>query len=104
MVQDLKINAPLGKSDHSIIQFNFICEDTNEAPQVRTMFHKGNYPKIIEELNINWEEEFNRYPDDVQRQWDYFKTKYHEAVDKHVPKKTMTVNGRQQKKNHRTTE
>ena len=53
---------------------------------------------MIEDLNINWEEEFEKYPNDVERQWDYFNSKYNQAVEKHVPRKIMTVNGKQIKK------
>ena len=98
MVKNLEIKAPLGKSDHSILEFEFQCEDTNEAPRIKTLYHKANYSKIIEELNVNWEEEFDKYPDDVERQWEYFNSKYNQAVSKHVPKKIMTVNGKQHKK------
>ena len=98
MVQELQIKAPLGKSDHSTLEFNYICDSTKEAPKIKTMYHKGNYSEMKEELNINWQDEFDKYPNDVERQWKFFNEKYQNAVDKHVPKKIMTVNGKNHKK------
>ena len=40
----------------------------------------------------------NKFPDNVDKQWNYFKTKYEEAVNEYVPKKTMMINGKTSKK------
>ena len=46
-----------------------------------------------EMLNIDWETEFPKYPDDVEKQWLYFKTKFTEAENACVPRNLVSVNG-----------
>ena len=98
MIDKLCLEAPLGKSDHSIIKFNFIAEKAHEAPKIQTLFHKGDYKALSEELNINWEEELNKHPGRVEDQWNIFKDKFDEAVKNHIPKKIMLINGKPAKK------
>ena len=92
MVDKICIEAPLGKSDHAIIKFNFIAEKLRNAPQIQTLYHKGNYDKMCEDLNIEWQNELNKFPDDVDKQWIFFKEKYENALDKYIPRKIMLVN------------
>ena len=87
MIDKISIEAPLGKSDHSIIKFNFIAEQISDAPKIQTLYHKGNYKAISDELNLDWESEMEAFSDDVDKQWLFFKQKYEEAVGKYVPKK-----------------
>ena len=47
MVEKVQIEAPLGKSDHAIIKFNFIADKINSAPQIQTLYNKGNYKKNV---------------------------------------------------------
>ena len=98
MIDKICIDAPLGKSDHAIIKFSFIAEKLQNVPQIQTLYHKGNYKKIGEDLDIDWQYEMNKFPNNVDKQWNYFKTKYEEAVNKYVPKKVMMINGKTSKK------
>ena len=49
-------------------------------------------------LNIDWELEFSKYPNDVEKQWSYFKTKFIKAENECVPRKIVSVNGNHSKK------
>ena len=80
MVSDLDILAPLGKSDHSIIKFNINCDMDYQKPQIKTLFNKGTYEGLRNKINsINWVEEFNKYPNDINKQWQFFCNVYSEA-------------------------
>ena len=38
------------------------------------MYEKGDYDKIKHDLNeIDWVTEFDKYPDDIEKQWKFFK-------------------------------
>ena len=51
-----------------------------------------------DQLDINWEDEFNKYPDDIEKQWDLFKKKFCEAEARCVPRKIVKINGNYSKK------
>ena len=99
MVSNLDILAPLGKSDHAIIKFTINCEMNYQQPQIKKLFNKGNYDGIKNKINsINWEEEFNKYPDDINKQWKFFCDIYADAEKTYIPRKTVYVNGKMNKK------
>ena len=86
MVSNLDILAPLGKSDHTIIKFTINCEMDYQQPQIKKLFNKGNYDGIKNEINsINWEKEFNKYPDDINKQWEFFCDIYADAEKRISP-------------------
>ena len=47
---------------------------------------------------INWEEEFDKYPLDVNKKWNYFKEKFAAAEAECVPRKMVYINGKFSKK------
>ena len=58
------------------------------------MFEKGDYNKFINIINgIPWEAEMNKYPEDINKQWDFFKTKFLEAESLCVPTKRVYIGG-----------
>ena len=63
------------------------------------MYQKGNYKKMNDILSwINWEEEFDKYPLDVNKKWNYFKEKSAAAEAECVPRKMVYMNGKFSKK------
>ena len=50
-----------------------------------------------DQLDINWEDDLNKYPDDIDKQWD-FKNKFCEAEARCVPRKIVKINGNDSKK------
>ena len=99
MIEDINIEAPLGNSDHSILKFKFKCSMQNAPPKMKTMLKKGNYARFNELMkSIDWKAEFDQYPDDINRQWDFFKSKYLEAEAQCIPKKLVYVDGKLSKK------
>ena len=99
MIDKLEINAPLGKSDHSVITFDFVAETPPQAPKVQVLFDKGDYTKISAMLNeVNWEDEMKKFEGDVEAQWKFLKDIHDEAVKTYIPTKTLQVNGKRPKK------
>ena len=57
-----------------------------KPPVIKTMFEKGDYNKFMNIIDgIPWEAEMNKYPEDINKQWDFFKTKFLEAESLCVP-------------------
>ena len=99
MVSDISINAPLGNSDHSIIVFKLNCYLEGQKPIIKAMYQKGNYEKMNDIISeINWDQEFSKYPLNVNKKWKYFKEKFLEAEAECVPRKIVHINGRYSKK------
>lgn len=48
--------------------------------------------------NIDWEEEFEKYPSDVNKKWEFFKCKFLEAEKECVPRKKVYMKGKFSKK------
>lgn len=87
MVDDLEHHSPLGKSDHCVLLFNYICYIQGSVnTKIIKLYNKANYPAIREELtNINWDREFSDCADNVNQQWDIFARKMKELEDRHIP-------------------
>ena len=99
MTDDVCIEPPLGNSDHAILKFEFRCRMEEKPPVIKTMFEKGDYNKFMNIINgIPWEAEMNKYPEDINKQWDFFKTKFLEAESLCVPKKRVYIGGKLSKK------
>ena len=84
-VKNIVVGNPLGGSDHGIVTADYVSEWKSRVVQKpRRMYAKGNYVKIIEELDqINWDENFENKS--VQECWEIFKVKLEELVDKYIP-------------------
>ena len=53
----------------------------------RRLYHKGNYTKIIEELDlVDWDEKFENKS--VQEAWDIFKDILKSLIEKYIPMST----------------
>lgn len=85
--ESLSVDSPLGKSDHAIISFDYLCyfnisNDNSEKYQ----YFKGDYISICKELDEeNWDILFNNK--EVDEMWTIFKSKLFTSMDKHIPKK-----------------
>ena len=84
-MRNIKVIAPLGKSDHGIVVGDFICEwKSRVEPKKRRAYYKGDYKGIIGKLNmINWEEEFRGKS--VQDCWERFKAIVILLVEEFIP-------------------
>jgi hypothetical protein len=54
------LNPPLGKSDHSVIEMECnLRYISNNKKKTRYKYDKGDYLKLAELLDVNWDEEFS---------------------------------------------
>ena len=93
-ISNLEFHAPLGKSDHSMISFNFICYTDYQKPHKRFAYHKGDYEAMRNHLDsITWTENFLKNHEavsNVEKIWISFKLMLHELRDRFVPKVSDT--------------
>ena len=87
-VSDVVQHAPLGKSDHTVITFNYHCYLDFSKPKKCYLYHKADFDAMIRELeSSNWKDVFilearNKSPEEL---WKLLKAKLIELRDKHVP-------------------
>ena len=99
LIESIEIMAPLGKSDHAIVKHTLNLQTNPAPPKIKIQYEKGDYEKIKESLNeVNWGDEFSKYPDDIESQWDFFKNKLKTAEENFIPRKNVFINGKLSKK------
>ena len=87
-VSDVVHHAPLGKSDHSVITFNYHCYLDFSKPKTCYQYQKADFDGMIAELkSSNWKESFmldarNKGPEEL---WELLKAKLIELRNKFVP-------------------
>ena len=60
-ISDLSYIAPLGKSDHSVLLFEFNCYLDTKVPSARYKYNKADYKTMEREITQSeWQEEFIR--------------------------------------------
>ena len=85
---DLKYQAPLGKSDHSVLSFSFNCYFNNKLSSKKYLYDKANFEDMKRSLEeSNWLEEFIQNVNllDVEGAWLKLKCKLHTLRDQNVP-------------------
>ena len=87
-VSDIKHHAPLGKSDHSVITFNYNCYVDFSKPKDTYNYEKGDYKSMCEELtNSDWVRNYIAKANamSVEEYWSNLKSKLHDLRNKYVP-------------------
>ena len=99
IINDIGIEAPIGKSDHALISAEIPgSAQINGRNKIRCVYDKGDYDLMREKLNLDWEASFADMGDDVEKMWDFLKTKIKEAEKECVPTRTVYINGKKSKK------
>ena len=99
MISDINYLSPLGRSDHTILNFNITCSVTEKIPQIKVQYEKGDYSKMLTCLkDIDWETELNKYSENIEKQWEIFRDKFNEIESTCIPRKKVTINGKISKK------
>ena len=93
LINNLEYHSPLGKSDHSVIYFNYQVECMKCAYKMKkTFYDKGNYKAIEEYLKDNdWKQTF--IGRNVQQMWDLLVETLKECETRFIPNKIVEVNG-----------
>ena len=93
-IKDLIIDAPLGKSDHSLIWATIQCDfEAKTVTKTRYLYEKADYSKLRDELKIDWVKFFNepQHSGNINKLWEGFKNKIASAMDSCIPKATIKV-------------
>ena len=87
MISDIEYFSPLGKSDHSLINFNFNCYIQHEnTERVKYYYDQADLAGMKQELStIDWEEKLSIQ--DENKQWKGFKDTVLCIQDKYTPKR-----------------
>ena len=95
LINKLEFLAPLGKSDHSVLSFDIVCEEEAPPPVIKAVYEKGDYVRFEQMMNeVNWDEELSKFEGDIEGQWNCFKEKYKKAEKVCIPKKKVYINGK----------
>jgi hypothetical protein len=83
----LIIDSPLGKSDHAVIHFDYLCScNTSIDDTEKFQFFKGKYNLMSDELSdVDWDTLFENK--NVEKMWNIFKSKLHNSMENHIPKR-----------------
>ena len=89
MIDSIEHQSPFGKSDHSVLTFQFKCyTELTKHRGTRKNFVRADYENIKKQLNeIQWKAQLEGKT--ANEQWNYFKEKITNIFDKYVPKKTI---------------
>ena len=93
-VSDVEHHAPLGKSDHDVITFNFNCYMDYVKPKERYVYHKADFEAMRNSLmEDNWTVEYiqKSYNRSCEELWSILKSKLLELRGRFVPKNTTTT-------------
>ena len=103
IIDNIRIDAHFGKSDHACVCFGYDLEETctNSAKSV-PLYNKGNYDEVRRLLRIDWTSELGRR-DRIHNKWFFFKDKVKQAADECVPR-TRSNAGANNTKRNRTNE
>lgn len=88
-IAQVNLEAPLGKSDHVIMQVQVTAHPNTDLRE-RTFlnYDRGNYTALRTFMDRNWESEMRSYTT-VEDKWNYFRSKYEEAVNLYIPRKKI---------------
>ena len=84
-MEEVQVRNPLGKSDHTVLLFEFICYVESTDQKSRYLYNKGDYELMKEELkNSGWS---NISVDtDIQHIWKVFEKDITNFTDRYIPK------------------
>ena len=93
MLDNLNHTAPLGKSHHDCLIYNYRCYTKSDDTYTSTFkLNKGNYDELRQSLkNIRW---FEEEDSDIDEMWDEFQSKLLEKCRLHIPMTKQNAKGR----------
>ena len=87
MIDGIEANSPLGKSDHSVLEYTYSCyTDRKNNNEAKYMYDRGNYDEMRKDmLRRDWNTILGLL--DVEAQWNTLKSIITSSVNRHVPKR-----------------
>jgi len=96
MVENVEYLAPLGKSHHCVLRFNYNLYSENLESCYKSLVDKGNYEEMNSDLtSINWYEILDA--NQVDKNWATFSSLYKQAIAKYIPQVKVRKYGRKRK-------
>ena len=93
MIENIDYQSPLGKSDHSVLSFNFkIKNNITFIPKTVYKYDKGDYVQMKADLDLDWENQFNLCGPDTNKQWELLRSLIKSSQKRHVPSYQTTEN------------
>ena len=98
MVTDLEYQSPVGKSDHSVLLFNFNCYMLQSKSKInKYAYDRGDYDGFRRHLNnINWQEVVQDGTS-TNEKWISFKNIIEEGINTYIPKIEIKLKANQKK-------
>ncbi|KAG7153996.1 putative Endonuclease-reverse transcriptase-containing protein 11, partial [Homarus americanus] len=89
IVGDIKLESPLGKSDHACIYFHCDLQEMEDKSKKQVyMYEKADYLLMKQRLTMDWIQYLSLEPD-IESKWNKFKGKFQAVIDECVPKKII---------------
>ncbi|KAG7161598.1 putative Endonuclease-reverse transcriptase-containing protein 12 [Homarus americanus] len=89
IVEDIKLESPLGKSDHACIYFHCDIQEMEDKSKKQVyMYEKADYLLMKQWLTMDWIQYLSLEPD-IESKWNKFKGKFQAVIDECVPKKII---------------
>lgn len=88
-ISEIKHHAPLGKSDHDVITFNYHSYLDFSEPKTRFLYEKADYESMRKHLqSLKWKDDFvsNTNHKSIEMLWENIKTTIMSLRDSFVPK------------------
>lgn len=90
-VSDIDYHAPLGKSDHNVLTFDFHCYLDYSKEKECFLYNKGDYNGMRAKLvNSGWATEFIRNTDTVEEKWKDMKDMLLKLGNEFIPKRKIS--------------
>ena len=86
IIENLRIDAPFGKSDHATICFDIRCNVMYNNNQVKLNYYKGDYEQFSKDLeDMNLAEHMVNM--NTQEAWDLLQSRLEGLIERYIPKK-----------------
>ena len=88
MIDAMEVNAPLGKSDHSVIEYTYNCYTEKRVnTEKKLMYDKGNYSEMKKDMSKDWKTILDNK--DVEEQWKIILNALETTIKKNVPSRSF---------------
>jgi len=86
-IENIDFEAPLGKSDHCVLQIQCKINPTCKQSPVKYAFSKGDYTGLRQSLqSVLWEDLFSAHINNIEDMWQVFKHEMQIRIEKFIPK------------------
>ena len=85
-IEKIDYNAPLGKSDHSVLDILFKDESAESNVIDKFNFQKGDYEEFRKYANLEWDKILGSCDGDVEKMWSIFVGVIKNGMEQFIPK------------------